>query len=80
MALEWNEEEGKEIPAHLIERLTENLFKTQSETDHIKHPSEDLASAIISASSGITLKIPGVGEVAIDRKGIRKIEKELANR
>ena len=80
MALEWKEEEGREIPAHLIERLTDNLFKTQTDLKKPTHPSEDLASAIISASSGLTLKIPGVGEVAIDKKGIRKIEKELAKR
>ena len=80
MALEWKDEEGREIPGHLIERLTDNLFVTQDESKKVKHPSEDLTSAIISASSGITLKIPGVGEVAIDRKGIRKIEKELEKR
>lgn len=77
MALEWKEEEGKGIPSNLLDRLTENLFKSQSKIEQSKHPSEDLASALISASSGVSIKIPGVGELSIDRKGINEFKKGL---
>ena len=62
-----------------IRRLTENLFVSQSPTEKTNHPSEDLTSALISASSGMSIKIPGIGEIAIDRKGIDKFKRGLAN-
>jgi hypothetical protein len=80
MALEWKEEQGRELPPQLIERLTENLFVSQSPTDKTNHPSEDLTSALISASSGMSVKIPGVGEIAIDRKGIDKFKRNLVEK
>ena len=79
MALEWKEERGNEISPHLIEKLTENLFVQNSSSEKATHPSEDLASAIINASSGLSLKIPGVGEVALDRRSIKRLRKELDN-
>uniref|UniRef100_UPI0023AFFFAD hypothetical protein n=1 Tax=Sedimenticola hydrogenitrophicus TaxID=2967975 RepID=UPI0023AFFFAD len=77
MALEWKEERGNEISPHLIEKLTENLFVQNAASEKATHPSEDLASAIINASSGLSLKIPGVGEVALDRRSIKNLKKKL---
>jgi hypothetical protein len=72
MALEWQEEKGSIIPQELIDRLTSNLFIDQDRRAPPKHPSEDLASAIVAASSGLTLRIPGIGEVTLDRRGVRR--------
>lgn len=79
MALEWKEERGNEISPRLIEKLTENLFVQNNPSEKPTHPTEDLASAIINASSGLSLKIPGVGEVALDRRSIKNLKKELDN-
>jgi hypothetical protein len=77
MALEWGEEKGNEISSHLIEKLTENLFVQNAASEKPTHPTEDLASAIIKASSGLCLKIPGVGEVSLDRHSIKNLKKKL---
>ena len=73
MALEWQLEKGAAIPKELIDRLTENLFSTESQGTPT-HPSEDLASALLEASSGLTVRVPGLGQVTFDRKGIRRFK------
>lgn len=78
MALEWKEEKGTEIPQELIDRLTKGLFTDRGKQEKPKHPSEDLASALLSASTGLTVRIPGFGEAKIDRKGVRRF-KEAAS-
>lgn len=79
MALEWKDEKGTEIPEELIERFTENLFKDQNIFESAKHPSEELATALLSATSGLTLKVPGFGELALDKRSIKKF-KEFAEK
>lgn len=75
MAHEWKDEKGTELPESLIERLANNLFEADSKSETVKHPNEDLASALIEASSGLTLNIPGLGEAIIKRRGIKKFKK-----
>jgi hypothetical protein len=75
MALEWKDEKGTEIPAALLARLTENLFAGDDQRQPVRHPSEDLASALLGASSGLTLRIPGLGEASLNRKGIQTFKK-----
>jgi hypothetical protein len=75
MALEWKDEEGKQIPMSLLDRLTTNLFRIEERTESVRHPTEDLASALLGASSALKLQIPGVGEASLNRKGIREFQK-----
>ncbi|MBA2434065.1 MAG: hypothetical protein H0V54_03085 [Chthoniobacterales bacterium] len=75
MALEWKDEEGKQIPSGLLDRLTTNLFKIDDPGEQVRHPTEDLASALLGASSALKLQIPGVGEASLNRKGIREFQK-----
>ncbi len=77
MVFEWQVEKGT-IPDELIHRLTRNLFSTEPDRETVKHPSEDLASALLSASSGLTVKIPGIGEVSLNRRGIKDFKKSAA--
>lgn len=75
MALEWKDEEGSEIPQILVDRLTKNLF-LEGYSEGATHPSEDLASALLGASSNLNLKLPSGGtELSIDRKGIKEFKK-----
>lgn len=76
MAMEWKGEKGSDIPAHLLDRLTANLFSpTKVEQDHL-HPADQLASALLGSASEATLKLPGGSELKMDRKGIRELEKQ----
>jgi len=75
MALEWRDEKGSEIPPALLARLSENLFTGDDQRQPVRHPSEDLASALLGASSGLTLRIPGLGEASLNRKGIQNFKK-----
>ncbi len=76
-AFEWKEEKGTEIPLELVDKLTRNLFVTE-ESDHrgVKHPGEDLASALLGASSRLNIQIPGLGDATLDRRGIREVKKK----
>lgn len=75
-ALEWKDEKGSEIPSELLDRLSYNLFADEySEGKHPRHPTEDLASALLGASTSLSMKIPGVGDALIDRKGIKSFKK-----
>jgi len=78
MATDW-QEKGIAIPKELVERLSRNLFTDKPESEAVKHPNEVLTSALLAASSGLTVKIPGLGEVAVDRKGIRDFKKTAAS-
>jgi hypothetical protein len=74
MALEWKSEKGGEIPSELIDRLSRNLFEIEP-SRRVNHPSEDLASALLGASAGLSLNIPGIGEARVDRKGLNEFRK-----
>lgn len=77
MALEFKDEEGREIPQELINRLSANLFQSSDDYPSSKHPAEDISNALLSASSGISLRVPRFGEISIDRKGVSRLKKEL---
>jgi hypothetical protein len=76
-AFEWKEEKGTEIPPELIDRLTRNLF-VADEVDRrgVRHPGEDLASALLGASSRLNVQIPGIGEATLDRKGVKQLKRK----
>ncbi len=75
MALEWKEEKGTEIPQELIDRLTQRLFIDRDKPEAPKHPSEDLATALLSASTGLKLQVPGFGELVLNKKGLKDFRK-----
>jgi hypothetical protein len=76
MAMEWRTEKGTEIPPELIDRLTANLF-THKGSEVPQHPSQDLASALLGASSELSLNLPNVGQIKLDRKGTRAFNKAV---
>lgn len=79
MALDWKDEKDTEFPEELMERLSRNLFVGKHETIPVKHPNEDLASTLLDASSGLTLKIPGFGDVNLSRRNLKKFIKKAAD-
>lgn len=76
LAMEWQTDKDTELPEGLFDRLTENLFEEGRKTEPVKHPTEDLACALLGASSGLSINVPGFGEVRLDRKGIKRFKKE----
>jgi hypothetical protein len=38
----------------------------------VRHPGEDLASALLGASTELNLRIPGVGDAKLDRRGLKR--------
>ena len=79
MALEWKDEKGAEIPTALLDRLSANLFDKPLEQSDAKHPSEDLLSALLSASAELNLKVPGLGTIRLDRKGAKQFKRAVEN-
>lgn len=77
MALEWKEEKGTEIPRELLDRLSANLFDKPSEPTDAKHPSEDLLSALLTASAELNLNVPGIGTIRLDRKGAKQFKRAV---
>ena len=72
--LEWKSE-GGEIPQHLLEQLTKNLF-AEDRADHLPLTAADgIAAALLGSSASVRLKA-GNAEFLLDRKGLRKLKKE----
>ena len=77
MLMEWQEEKGSEMPAVFVDRLTTGLFTDQTTEARVRHPTEDVTSALLKASSGVRLDVPGVGEATVTGRGFRKLERDL---
>ena len=77
MLMEWQEEKGSEMPAGLVDRLTTGLFTDQTTEARVRHPTEDVTSALQKASSGVRLDVPGVGEATVTGRGFRKLKRDL---
>jgi hypothetical protein len=75
MALEW-EDNKKEIPVLLIDRLSQNLFNDSKEEDIKLHPADQLASSILGVASGLKMKTPDGSELYFTKNGIKKLSKE----
>jgi hypothetical protein len=75
-AMEWKEEKGTEIPNILVERLSSGLFEPEAPKETPLHPADQLASALLGASSEVSLETPGGSKLRIDRKGLRSLQKE----
>jgi hypothetical protein len=75
LALELRDEKG-DLPAALLDRLSAALFVSRP-SEAVRHPSQDLLSTIIGASSHLKLRLPGGIEADMGRSGIKKVQDEL---
>ena len=80
MLMEWQEDKQGEMPSVLVDRLTAGLFTDQTTAAQARHPTEDLASALLKATSGLTVDVPGVGEARLTRRQIRRFDRDLKKR
>lgn len=76
MALEWKDEKGTEFPAELVQTLARNLFVDGDAKPESMHPADQLASALLGASSEATVALPGGSSFKLDRKSIGELKKE----
>ena len=74
-ALEWKADEGQPLPDALLNSLTRNLFShvDRVPTEHVKHPADVLASALLGTASKAQLQI---GDSTLEFKG-RKLKKQM---
>ena len=80
MLLEWQEDKGGEMPAVMVDRLTAGLFTDQTKVERVRHPSEDATTALLKAASNIRVDVPGIGEVSLTGRQIRKVYRNLARK
>ena len=77
MLLEWQENKSGEMPGMLLDRLTTGLFTDQTTVARARHPTEDIAGALLKASSSVRLDLPGIGEVNLTGRQIRGLNRKL---
>lgn len=75
LALEFRDEQGN-LPAALLDRLSAGLFVSRS-SEGVRHPTQDILSTIIGASSRLKLTLPGGIEADVSKGGIKKVTDEL---
>lgn len=80
MLLEWQEEKGSEMPPVMVDRLTTGLFTDHATAGRVRHPTEDVTAALLKASSGVRVHVPGIGELNLTGRQVRKFEKDLAKK
>jgi len=76
--MEWKTETGSEIPEALVNRLGKNLFETQDRATEDTDPGNQLVSALLGASANLKIRLPGGGEICLDRKGLRNLKREVS--
>ena len=80
MLLEWQEDKGGEMPAVMVDRLTTGLFTDQTKVAAVRHPSEDITAALLKAASSVRIDLPGIGELSLPGRQIRKLDRNLAKK
>lgn len=65
------------MPAVLLDRLTTGLFTDQTAVARARHPVEDVKSAVLKASTGLRVDIPGIGEANFTGRQVRKVDRSL---
>ena len=80
MLMEWQDEKDSEMPAILVDRLTTGLFTDQTTETRARHPTEDVTAALLKASSGVKIDVPGVGEATVTGRHLRKLERDLTKK
>ena len=77
MLLEWHEDKDGEMPAVMVDRLTTGLFTDQTTEARVRHPTEDVTAALLKASSDVRIDVPGIGELTLSGRQIRKLDRNL---
>lgn len=70
-SLEWKDAKGTAMPPELMQSLSTNLFTDRDEIEHVVHPADQLASALLGSSSSIKLQT-GDSVIEIDPKKLKK--------
>jgi hypothetical protein len=74
-ALDWDAKQKNDLPKELLEGLSRNLFSFEDEKiDQVRHPVDELASALMGTASKVKLNIGG-NEVELDGKRLNKAAK-----
>ena len=74
--LEWRKETDSAIPKELLSSIANGLFvNSANEPEHVLHPADELASALMGSASKLRLKV-GDGELEFDKPG--KITKKTS--
>ncbi|MCG3149861.1 MAG: hypothetical protein PCFJNLEI_03326 [Verrucomicrobiae bacterium] len=79
MASEWLDEKKAELPQHVVDVLTRNLFKYSARSEDHEETPTDIPSLIFGAASSVKLTTPTGAEIQLDRKGVKKTLKEGGN-
>lgn len=77
VAMEWQHENKQPIPEELLDQLSKGLFSANESSGPVRHPMEELASAVLSGASNLRLDVPGLGEVTVGARGARKLAKKI---
>jgi hypothetical protein len=76
MALEWKDEEKRELPPELLKALAANLFVDNEPINRANHPYEDIASMLMGSSAEMNLTLPNAaGTLKLDRKSKKELER-----
>ena len=77
MALEWaDENEGRDFPQSLVDKLTTGLFEVPEHVRRTMHPSEDLMELLLKLSNGTKVQV-GNAELTLGRRGSARLAKKL---
>jgi len=72
-AMEWQQQNKDAIPPLLLQQLTHDLFSNAGQVANVRHPAEDFASLLGSASN-VKLNLPGgSGEATFNKKDIQEL-------
>ena len=77
MLLEWQEDKDGQMPAVMVDRLTAGLFVDPTTAGRVRYPTEDVTSALLKASSNVRVDVPGVGEITLSGRQLRRVERDL---
>lgn len=75
-ALEWRAETQSDLPQYMIEKLAQDIFIWKDSKEDKLHPADQLASAILGASSTVNLRTAGGTEIALDRRALDKLRNQ----
>ena len=77
LLFESRRDQGEELPIDLVHQLSKNLFGVAGGEHSEANAADTLATALLSSASGLKFSLPGgLGEIAFDGKGIKKLEKK----
>ncbi|MBN8094390.1 hypothetical protein [Vibrio vulnificus] len=71
-SLEWKDAKGTAMPPELMQSLSTNLFSDRDDVEHIVHPADQLASALLGSASSIKLRA-GDSSIEVDPKKLNKM-------